>query len=391
MTYKPTTLAARAGEHAKETPSRPLVEPIYQNTVFAFDDLDHMEQVFSEQTPSNGGIYYRFNTPNHLTLEGALAALEKTEDAVCAASGMAAIAAALQAVLQQGDHLIADQQAYGGTYTLLTQELPRWGIEVTLLDITDAEAVEQAITPRTRLIHVESLTNPLMTTVNFPALIELAHSKGVLVSVDNTFATPALFRPAEHGADLVSHSLSKYLSGHSNALGGALAGRKDLIQQARLRLIRQGATLSAFDAWITLQGLKTLGLRMRAHTHNAQAVADVLSNHPRVAAVYHPGLGDHPQFDLAADLFPDGFAGMLSFELRGDLNTFIRRLQGKIPLAPSLADVNTTLSYPWTTSHRSLSEQRKLELGIRPSLLRLSVGIEDIEDILDDLEDALNH
>ncbi|WP_221089032.1 trans-sulfuration enzyme family protein [Deinococcus aquaedulcis] len=381
-----TTLAARAGEEARPNRSAPLVEPIYQSTVYAFADLDDLDRAMSGEEPAS--FYYRNGTPNAATLERALAALEGTEAALVAGSGMAAISAALLGVLQAGDHVITDARVYGVTYALLQEEFPRLGIEVSFVDACNHEEVAAAFRANTRVLHVESLTNPLMTVPDLPALAALAHERGALLSVDNTFASPAMLRPAEHGADLVTHSVSKYLSGHSTAFGGVACGRADLIAQARTRLLRLGGTMSAFDAWMTLQGLKTLGLRMRAHSGNAQAVADVLVNHPRVKAVYHPGLSDHPQFHLAMDLFPQGFGGMLSADIE-DAPGFVKALAGRIPLAPSLADVVTTLSWPWGTSHRPLPEAERRRLGITPNLLRLSIGIEDIGDLLGEFEAAL--
>ena len=381
-----TTLAARSGEHAAPLVSTPLVEPIYQSTVYSFPDLDSLEAGMAGQ--QGAYFYYRNATPGGSTLERAIAELEGTEAAACAASGMAAISAAFLGVLAAGDHLITDERVYGVTYALLRDELPRLGIEVSFVDALDHGAVAAAFRPDTKLLHVESLTNPLLTVADVPRLAEIAHARGALLSVDNTFASPAVFRPAAHGADLITHSLSKYLSGHSTAFGGVVAGRTDLVAAARRMLLRLGGTVSAFDAWMTLQGLKTLGLRMRAHSGNAQAIADVLQNHPHVRRVYHPGLESHPQFQRAQELYPEGFGGMLSLEVE-DAHQFVRRLAGRIPLAPSLADVMSTLSHPWSTSHRALPEADRRRLGITPELLRFSVGIEDIADLLDDLEGAL--
>ncbi|PNY82546.1 trans-sulfuration enzyme family protein [Deinococcus koreensis] len=385
--YDLTTLAARSGEEARPNRSAPLVEPIYQSTVYAFADLDDLDRAMSGEEPA--AFYYRNGTPNAATLERALALLEGTEAALVAGSGMAAISAALLGVLGAGDHIVTDARVYGVTYALLAEEFPRLGIEVSFVDALNHDEVAAALRPRTRVLHVESLTNPLMTVPDVPALARLAHGHGALLSVDNTFASPAVFRPALHGADLITHSVSKYLSGHSAAFGGVVCGRADLLALARTRLLRLGGTISAFDAWMTMQGLKTLGLRMRAHSGNAQAVADVLVNHPRVKAVYHPGLSDHPQFHLAMDLFPQGFGGMLSADIE-DAPSFVKALAGRIPLAPSLADVMTTLSWPWGTSHRALPDAEKRRLGITPNLLRISVGIEDIGDLLSDFEGALD-
>ncbi|TSA81160.1 aminotransferase class I/II-fold pyridoxal phosphate-dependent enzyme [Deinococcus detaillensis] len=384
--YDLTTLAARSGEEARPNASVPLAEPIYQSTVYAYPDLNALEESMSGREPS--AFYYRNGTPNAATLERAMSILENTEASLVAGSGMAAISASLLGVLKSGDHVVTDARVYGISYALLGEEFPRLGIEVSFVDACNLEEVQAAMKANTKVIHVESLTNPLLTVPDVPALAELAHAHGAILSVDNTFASPAVFRPADHGADLVTHSLSKYLSGHSTAFGGVACGRADLIAAARTRLLRLGGTISAFDAWMTMQGLKTLGLRMRAHSGNAQAVADVLSNHPRVSRVYHPGLSSHPQFVRAAELFPNGFGGMLSADI-DDAPSFVKALAGKIPLAPSLADVQSTLSWPWGTSHRALSETERRRLGITPGLLRISIGIEDVNDILGDIEGAL--
>ncbi|PYE56329.1 trans-sulfuration enzyme family protein [Deinococcus yavapaiensis] len=381
-----STLAARAGEIAPEDGNRALIEPIHQTTVYTFDDLDHLERFQSGS--ERGHIYYRNGNPNRDTLERALAALEGTQDAMTAASGMAAISAVFLALVKPGERILADNRVYGVTYSLLAEELPKLGIHTDWVDANDLDAVRAAMTPDTKLVHAESLTNPLVTVADVPRLAQIAHEGGALLSIDNTFASPAVLKPASLGADVVTHSVSKYLNGHSTALGGVILGSGEIVAKCRAHLTRYGGTMSAFDAWMTLQGVKTLGLRMRAHSGNASAVADVLENHPRVKAVYYPGLTSHPQFDLAHDLMPNGFGGMMALEVE-DAPAFVRALKGKIPLAPSLADVATTLSYPWGTSHRALPEQRRMELGITPGLLRLSVGIEEIGDLLDDLEGAL--
>lgn len=385
--YDLTTLAARAGEEARPNHSVPLVEPIYQTTVFAFPDLDALDAAMAGEQPAS--FYYRNGTPNTGALERAMAVLEGTEAALVAGSGMAAISATLLGVLKAGDHMVTDARVYGVTYALLREEFPRLGIEVSFVDACNPDEVAAAFKENTRLLHVESLTNPLMTVPDVPALARLAHERGALLSVDNTFASPAVFQPARHGADIVTHSVAKYLSGHSTGFGGVACGRAALMAAARTKLLRLGGTMSSFDAWMTMQGLKTLGLRMRAHSGNAQALADVLANHPRVKAVYHPGLSDHPQFQLAQDLYPHGFGGMLSADI-DDAPAFVKAIASKVPLAPSLADVMSTLSWPWGTSHRPLPESERRRLGITPNLLRISVGIEDIGDLLNDFEGALD-
>ena len=384
------TLAARAGLGVDLGVAPPLVPAIHQATVYAYPSLEALEEVFQHE--ASGHYYYRNGHVNGAALETALATLEGAELGLVAASGMAAISAGLLALVQSGDHIVADRHVYGGTYTLLTEEFPRWGITTTLVDAVDLTAVEAAIQPTTKVLYLESLSNPTLRVADLPRLITLGHAHRLAVVVDNTFASPALMRPLDHGADLVFHSLAKYIGGHASAFGGAVLGRGELIESARTRLARLGGTHGAMDAWLVLHGLKTLGMRMRAHSENAEKVARFLDAHPRVRSVDFPGLASHPQHDLARALYPLGTGGMLSFELEGGYGSascFVRALVGRIPLASSLADVSTTLSYPAGTSHRSLSPEARADIGVTDGLLRLSVGIEDSQDILDDLDRAL--
>lgn len=385
----PRTIAARAGFETDPGLAPPLVPAIHQSSVYAFASLEALEGVYNGD---HGYIYYRNGHPNATALETALARLERAEAACVAASGMAAILAGLLSVCNHGDHIVADRNVYGGTFALLTEDLPRFGIAATLVDADDISALEAAIRPNTRALHLESLSNPTIRVADLPRLIALGKSRGLIVGVDNTFASSALMQPISHGADLVYHSLAKYASGHATAMGGALIGRRELIETARSRLIHLGATMAAFDAWLALHGLKTLGLRMRAHSENALVVARFLETHPKVKRVDYPGLPSHPHFERAAQLYRDGTGGMMSFELHGGYPAaarFVRALAGRIPLAPSLADVGSTLSYPAGTSHRALSPEGRAAIGVTDGLLRLSVGIEDERDIIRDLERAL--
>ncbi len=385
----PNTIAARAGLETDPGLAPPLVPAIHQTTVYAFASLEALEGVFNGE---HGYIYYRNGHPNGKALEDALARLERAEAACVAASGMAAILAGLLSVCKNGDHIVADRNVYGGTFALLTDDLPRFGITTTLVDADDLNALEAAIQPNTRVLHLESISNPTIRVADLPRLIALAKTRGLTVGVDNTFASSVLMQPLTHGADLVYHSLAKYVDGHSTAMGGAVIGRKDLIELARARLIHLGGTMAAFDAWLALRGLKTLGLRMKAHCENALAVAQFLEPHPRVKRVEYPGLPSHPHHDRATHLYPHGTGGMMSFELHGgyaSASQLVRALAGRIPLAASLADVGTTLSYPAGTSHRALSAQQRESIGVTEGLLRLSVGIEDVQDIIRDLETAL--
>jgi cystathionine gamma-synthase len=385
----PLTVAARAGLETDPGLAPPLIPAIHQTTVYAYPSLEALEGVFNGD---HGYIYYRNGHPNGKALEDALARLERGEAACVAASGMAAILAGFLSVCGNGDHIVADRNVYGGTFALLTDDLPRFGITATLIDADDPGALEAVIQPNTRVLHLESISNPTTRVADLPRLIALAKARGLMVGVDNTFASSVLIQPITHGADLVYHSLAKYVDGHSTVMGGAVIGRKDLIELARTRLVHLGGTMAAFDAWLALHGLKTLGLRMKAHSENALLVAQFLEAHPRVKRVEYPGLVSHPHHDRAKNLYSHGMGGMMSFDLHGGhaaASQLVRALVGRIPLAPSLADVGTTLSYPAGTSHRALSPQQREAIGVTDGLLRLSVGIEDVRDIIRDLETSL--
>jgi cystathionine gamma-synthase len=385
------TLAARAGSDIELGVAKPLNPAIHQSSVYAYDSLEQLEGVFDKE--QTGYVYYRNGHPNGTSLEHSLAQLEGAQACAVAASGMAAISGTLLAILKSGDHIVADQNAYGVTFALLTDELPRQGITTTWVNMQDLAAVERAIGDNTKVLFLESLSNPTIRVTDIAALAKLGKSRGLKVCVDNTFASPALIRPIEHGADLVFHSLAKYLDGHSSVMGGAVVGSQTLIDAARVALLRYGGTMAAFDAWNALNGIKTLSLRMAAHSQNALAVAQHLEKHPKISRVDYPGLESHPQFDLAKRLYLNGMGGMMSFEIHGGYaaaSQFVAAISPRIPLAPSLADVSSTLSYPTGTSHRALTPEARANINITDGLLRLSVGIEAIEDILADLEFGLN-
>ncbi len=386
---KPSTLAARAGLELELGLGRPINPAIHQATVYAFDSLEDLERVYQGET---GYIYYRNGHPNASALETLLAQLEAAEAAAVSSSGMAAISALLLGNLKSGDHIVADQNAYGGTFALLTLDLPRFGLEVSFVDAQDLTAVEAAFKPNTRWLHLESLSNPTLRVADIRRLAKLGHSKGATVCVDNTFASPALLRPVSHGADVVVHSLAKYIGGHGAVMGGAIAGSAKLLDGARAALLRFGGTIAAFDSWLALMGAKTLELRMQRHSSNALAVAQFLEAHPKVSRVDYPGLASHAQHDLARELFQHSFGGMMAFELHGGYmaaSNFVKAISHAIPLAPSLADVSSTLSYPAATSHRALSPEARANIGVTDGLLRLSVGIEDPADILKEISAAL--
>jgi cystathionine gamma-synthase len=372
---------------------------VHLANVYVFDDLDQVDAVWEGR--AEGYVYGRFGTPNHTMLEDTLASLEGGEGALVAASGMGALSAFLLGSLRPGDHVVAGQDLYGATSALLRDQAARWGIGATFVDATEAAAVDAAVTPATRAIFVEAISNPLLKLADLPGLALLARRRGLALLVDSTFASPALFRPLEHGATAVHHSATKYLSGHGDVTAGVLVGSRALVDAARSQAIRVGLNLGPFDAWLTQRGLRTLALRMERHSANALELGRFLAGRSEVARVHYPGLAEHPQHALARTLLPDGFGGMLSLELAGGapaVQRFFRALAGglgspvrepHIAFAPSFGDVTTTWTYPARTSHRPLSEEERAKLGIGPGLVRLSVGIEDVEDLKEALDGGL--
>jgi len=383
------TIAVHSGDWAVKHPGRPGAMPIYQTTAFAFDNLEDVEGVHSGEL--KGWMYYRVSNPNRSAFEEAFAQLEGAEMASATASGMGAIFAALITATGAGTHIISDKVIYGSTYGLLTQHLPRLGIETTFVDTSDPAAVRAAVRPNTKVLYFESISNPMIGIPDFASIANLGRELNLTTMVDGTFAPPYLVRPCELGIDVVMHATTKYIGGHSDALGGMMVGRKDFITQAASAAMMFGATLSPFDAWLNVRSLKTLPLRMQAHSRNARIVAEWLEEQAKVSKVYYPGLKSHPQHALAVRQFPKGFGGMLSFELKdgnhAKASRFINALQ-HIPFMPSLADVSTTINYPASTSHRFIPYEERVALGITDGLLRLSVGIEDPSDIIRDLETA---
>lgn len=370
--------------------TRPKSLPIYESSVFVYDSLEQVDDYLAGN-PDNY-MYTRLGNPNSAALEALIRDLEGGEAALFSASGMAAISAALLGRLSAGDHLVASRELYGTTQSLIEKELSRFGIGSTLVDIGDLAAVEAAITPATRLIYTETASNPLVRVSDVPALAKLARARGVKLLVDNTFLSPALYQPLADGADLVLHSTTKYLNGHSDATGGILVGDAEWVAQARRFQTNAGGSASPFEAWLTFRGAKTLALRMRAHSANAQQLAEALQAHPRVAAVHYPGLPSHPDHELAQRLFPKGCSGMLAFTLHGGLaevDQLIRRLKHTV-FAPSLAGVASSITHPGKTSHRMLSHDVLSELAIYDGTIRVSVGIEDGEDIVADFIQALD-
>jgi cystathionine gamma-synthase len=337
-------------------------------------------------------VYGRLGGPNANQFAAAMAELEGAEAAVGASAGMAAIDAALRTNLRPGDAIVATGEVYGGTYALLEKDYRAAGVRVVYVDQQDLAAVATALErERAAILYVEALSNPLVHVADLPGLAAAAHAAGALLVVDATFATPVLARPAEHGADLVVHSVGKYLGGHGDVGAGVLAGRAGLVAAARDYLVRTGATIPHFEAWLALRGLRTLALRMERHSSNAASVAAALGRDPFVTAVHHPSRAGHPQHELAKRLYPRGTGGMLAFEIGGgrdEVDTFFRGLSA-IPIVHSLGEVATTIAYPAVSSHRPLPPDVRRSLGIGDGVVRLSVGIENVEDIVAELTSAL--
>jgi cystathionine gamma-synthase len=385
----PETLAVHAGR--LETPvNSGSSPPLYQASSYEFRDLDEVAGIYAGSV--TGRIYGRYGGPNGAQFESAIADLEGAEAAAGAASGMAAIDAALASALGPGDALLAGRELYGGTLELLENDYRKAGVRVEFVDQQDLAAVDAALERhRPKVLYVEALTNPLVHVADIPALGELAHRQGALLLVDATFATPVLFRPLEHGADLVLHSAGKYLGGHGDVGAGVLAGRAENVARAAAYLVRRGANLPHFEAWLALRGLRTLGLRMARHTSNAAAVAAFLADRPEIVRVHHPSLPAHPQYDLARRLYPRGTGGIVAFELAGGrpaVERFLGALR-TIAIVHSLGEVASTISYSALSSHRLLSSGERATLGVNEGTLRLSVGIEAPGDIVNDLAGAL--
>lgn len=385
--WHPDTVAAQAGGGGSP-PAKSLAPPIVPSSVFTFDSLAEVDDVYEHRKA--GYIYGRFGTPNHTELEEAVARLEGAEVAAACASGMAVIAAML-AGLQPGDHVVAARDVYGSAYALLAAELPRLGGRVSFVEVTDLDGIARALTPRTKWVFVEIISNPLMRLADVGKLVAMTRESGTLLIVDGTFASPALCRPIALGAGAVIHSATKYLSGHSDVTAGVVAGPRAFVEPLRAAAIQRGHNLSPFDAWLTVRGMRTLHLRMERHSANALALARFLEARPEVARVHYPGLASHPQAALGRDLLPRGAGGMLSFELAGGgaaARRFVDSLR-MIRFAPSLGDVTTTISYPATTSHRALKPEERAAIGVTDGMIRVSVGIEHPDDILTDVGSAL--
>jgi cystathionine beta-lyase/cystathionine gamma-synthase len=357
--------------------------PIFQTAMF--------------ETKSDGDAAYhdlRYirlnNTPNHVALHAKLAAIENAEAALVTGSGMAAITTAMLTILSNGDHLLIQDCTYGGTHSFVTHEFARFGIAYDIIDSTDPTTWKSKLRPNTKAIYVEAIANPVMSVSDLAAAADFAKEHGLVSMVDNTFASPMNFRPAEWGFDLSLHSCTKYMNGHNDIVAGAVIGRAELVEQVRLNLNHLGGSLDPHACYLLHRGMKTLALRVRHQNVSALAIARFLDEHPAVASVNYPGLIGNPHHQRAAEFF-DGFGGMLSFNLEGGARA-ADRLLGRVELpviAPSLGGVDSLMTLPAKTSHRLLSPEERARIGIGDGLVRMSVGIEATDDLIDDLKQAL--
>ena len=385
--YDIETLAVRAGiarSHFNEHS-----EALYLTSSFVFDNAAQAAARFQGKEPGN--IYSRFTNPTVTAFQERLAALEGAGACVATASGMSAILATTMALLKSGDHVVSSSGVFGATVQLLNNVLSKFGIETAYVDSTDAAAWKAALRPNTRLLYLETPSNPLTEVFDITALARLAHGAGALLVVDNCFCTPALQRPIDLGADLVIHSATKYLDGQGRVLGGAILGTRELVMDGIYSFLRTaGPSLSPFNAWVLLKGLETLGIRMEAQSRSALELARWLETHPRVARVHYPGLPSHPQYELARRQQRSGGA-VVSFEVKGGRAEAWRVIDSTemISITANLGDTKTTITHPATTTHGRISEDARARAGITEALVRIAVGLESVQDIRGDLERGL--
>ena len=423
--YRFETLQLHVGQEQADSATDSRAVPIYQTTSYVFHNSQHAADRFGLRDAGN--IYGRLTNSTQGVFEDRVAALEGGVAGLAVASGAAAITYALQNIVQAGDHIVAADNLYGGSYNLITHTLATQGITNTIINVNDLDALEAAIQPNTKVVYAETFGNPNSDVLNIEAVAEVAHKHHIPLIVDNTFGTPFLIRPIEHGADVVVHSATKFLGGHGSSLGGVIvdggtfdwkanadkfpslakpdpsyhgavfadvAGAAAFVTRIRAVILRDtGATISPFNAWILLQGLETLSLRVERHVENALKVVQFLANHPKVAHVNHPSLPTHPDHELYNKYFPQGGGSIFTFEIKGGQEEawkFIDSLE-IFSLLANVADVKSLVIHPYTTTHSQLSPEELEEQHITPSTIRLSIGTEHIDDIIDDLTQAFNN
>lgn len=382
------TKIVHAGQHL-DPATGALSTPIYQTSTFVFNSAEQGAARFAGE--EKGYIYTRLGNPTEEQLEEKVAILEGGEAALATASGMAAIAAPIWTLCKAGDHIVASDTLYGCTFALLSEQMERFGIEVTFVHAKDTENIRKAMKKNTKLVYIETPANPTLDIIDIEKSAKIAHENGAVLMVDNTFMSPYGQRPIELGADIVIHSATKYINGHGDVIAGIVIGKKEFIDQVRFVGVKDitGACISPFNAWLIIRGLKTLGVRMERHCENAMKVAKFLEKHPMVENVVYPGLSSHPQHELAKKQMKI-FGAMISFEVKGGVEAG-RQLMNNVELcslAVSLGDTETLIEHPASMTHSPVPAEERLKAGITDGLVRLSVGLENPEDVMADLEQA---
>ncbi|KAF7783459.1 methionine-gamma-lyase [Pseudoalteromonas rubra] len=376
------------GPHHFDDPHGALTAPLYQSSTFKFKDAAQGAARFAGEEA--GYIYTRLGNPTTRELEEKLAQLEEMEDAAATATGMGAVSASVLSFLQQGDHLIASKALYGCSFALFAHMLPKFGIEVTFVDMTDPQALADAVQPNSKMLFAETPINPNMTVLDLAMLGQFAQQHKLISVVDNTFMTPLLQKPKHFGIDIVIHSATKYLNGHGDVVAGIVCGSAEHIELIKLTVLKDiGATISPHDAWLINRGLKTLHVRVARHCENAQKVAEFLDGHPKVDTVYYPGLPSHPGYRFLGEQMK-GAGGVIAFEIKGgvsDGEKFINATE-LCTLAVSLGDPETLIQHPASMTHSPYTPEERQAAGISDGLIRISVGLEAVEDIIADLENA---
>jgi O-succinylhomoserine sulfhydrylase len=384
--YGPNTRAVRAGQVRSAEGEHS--ELIFASSSFVFRNAAEAAARFKGDQPGN--IYSRFTNPTVRTFEERLAALEGGERCVATSSGMSAILSTCLGLLKGGDHIVSSRSIFGTTVGLFNNILPKFGLNTTFVDLTDYAAWEAAVRPETKLLFLETPSNPLTEVADIKQLADIAHAHNCLLVVDNCFCTPALQLPFTLGADIVIHSATKYIDGQGRCVGGAVIGDDKRLEDVFVFLRTAGPSLSPFNAWVFLKGLETLNIRMKAHCENAQRVAEWLEQQPQVEKVYYPGLKSHPQHELASKQ-QSGYGGVVSFVVKGGQETAWRVVDSTqlFSITANLGDTKSTITHPATTTHHRLTEEQRSAAGISPGLIRLSIGLEDVEDLQQDLLNGL--
>ena len=385
--YGINTQATRAGQERSFEGEHS--ELIFASSSYVFKNAAEAAARFAGDSPGN--IYSRFTNPTVRVFERRLAAMEKGERCIATSSGMSAILSTVLGLLKTGDHIVSSRSIFGTTVGLFSNILPKYGINTTFVGLTDYEVWENAITPQTKLLFLETPSNPLTEIVDIRKIADIAHKNGVLLVVDNCFCTPSLQLPLTLGADIVIHSATKYLDGQGRCIGGAIVGSDAILSDEIYTFLRTGGTtMSPFNAWVFLKGLETLSVRMKAHCENAIKIAEWLDTQKAVERVYFPGLKSHPQHELAK-IQQSGFGGVVSFEVKGDKLKAWKLIDSIsiFSITANLGDTKSTITHPATTTHHRLTEKQQIEAGIYPNLIRLSVGLEDVSDLISALDQAL--